>query len=327
MAKINRAQTKVDRLLQIEALLLAHSEGLSQSEIARRLGVDRSTISRYIPNLPGQVFIDDMGHWKIDREAYLINVRFNLHEALAIHLAARLFATRMERQNPHAAAALRKLGLTMQRLAPQISSHLCESANQLDDPDRWQDPHYLQVLEILTIAWAESRKVHLWHRSTDNHQIKEYCLSPYFIEANAVGQSTYVIGFAEPPGALRTFKIERLERVEMTQEHYIIPADFNSAELLSNAWGIWYTDKEPVEVVLKFVQRVAQRIGETRWHKTEQVTVQEDGSLLWRARVAEPQEMLPWIRGWGADVEVLEPVEMRRKIEEEVDKLNLIYRK
>jgi hypothetical protein len=72
---------------------------------------------------------------KIDREAYLINVRFNLHEALAIHLAARLLATRMERQNPHAAAAVRKLGIALERLAPQISYYLCESANQLDDPD------------------------------------------------------------------------------------------------------------------------------------------------------------------------------------------------
>jgi len=325
MAKINQAKTKADRLLQIEALLLTHPAGLTQSEIARRLEVNRSTISRYIPNLPGQVFIDDQGCWKIDREAYLINVRFNLHEALAIHLAARLLATRMERQNPHAAAAVRKLGIAMQRLAPQISRHLCESANQLDDPERWQDPHYLQVLETLTLAWAESRKVHLWHRSTEHRQITEYDFSPYFIEANAVGQSTYVIGFAEPPKTLRTFKIERLERVEIISETYRIPSDFDPAELLNNAWGIWYTEGEPVEVVLNFAPHAALRVRETRWHKTEQVTPQEDGSLLWRARVAEPQEMLPWIRGWGADVEVLEPKKLRKSIEDEVGRLVHLY--
>ena len=33
------SQTKAERLIQIEALLLAHPEGLSQSEIAKRLGV------------------------------------------------------------------------------------------------------------------------------------------------------------------------------------------------------------------------------------------------------------------------------------------------
>jgi CRISPR-associated endonuclease/helicase Cas3 len=54
-----------------------------------------------------------------------------------------------------------------------------------------------------------------------------------------------------------------------------------------------------VGVVLKFHPRVAHRVRETRWHRSEQVEEQPDGSLLWRARVAEVQEMLPWIRGWG----------------------------
>lgn len=327
MAKINLAQTKANRLLQIEALLLAHPDGLTQAEIARRLGVNRSTIHRYISDLPGQMYIDDNGRWRLDREAYLIHVRFTLHEALAVHLAVRLLATRLERQNPHAAAAVRKLGLAMQNLAPQISQQLCESANQLDDPQRWQDPHYLQVLETLTLAWAEGRKVHLWHRSTGEHQIKEYYFSIYFIEANAIGQSTYAIGIAEPPNELRTFKIERLERVELLPETFQIPEDFNPARLLNNAWGIWYTHARPVEVVLKFSPRVAQRVLETRWHKTEQTTHQPDGSLLWRAQVAEPQEMLPWIRGWGADVEVMEPDELRRELISEAVRLMDLYRR
>ena len=80
-----------------------------------------------------------------------------------------------------------------------------------------------------------------------------------------------------------------------------------------------------MEVVLKFGRRVAQRVGETRWHRTEQVTEQEDGCLLWRALIAEPQEMLPWIRGWGADCEVLAPEGLRTALIEEVNKLKSIY--
>ncbi|MHB8194442.1 MAG: WYL domain-containing protein, partial [Bellilinea sp.] len=93
----------------------------------------------------------------------------------------------------------------------------------------------------------------------------------------------------------------------------------------SNAWGIWFTDEKPIEVVLKFGRRVAQRVGETRWHRTEQVTELEDGGLLWRALIAEPQEMMPWIRGWGADVEVLEPEGLREVIKAEVIRLHHVY--
>jgi CRISPR-associated endonuclease/helicase Cas3 len=52
----------------------------------------------------------------------------------------------------------------------------------------------------------------------------------------------------------------------------------------------------------------------------------EDGSLLWRAQVAEPLEMMPWIRGWGADVEVLEPENLREAIEKEVHGLMDVYK-
>ena len=55
----DRALNKTARLLQIEALLLAHPEGLTQAEIARRLGVNRSTIHRYVPDLDQFAARDD----------------------------------------------------------------------------------------------------------------------------------------------------------------------------------------------------------------------------------------------------------------------------
>jgi CRISPR-associated endonuclease/helicase Cas3 len=113
---------------------------------------------------------------------------------------------------------------------------------------------------------------------------------------------------------MRTLKIERIERAELTSEPYDIPADFDPRMLLSDAWGIWYTENEPIEVTLKFHPRVTSRVRETRWHRSQQETELEDGSLLWKAKVAEPQEMIPWIRAWGADCEVLEPKELREAL-------------
>jgi len=52
---MERATGKAERLLQIESLLLAHPDGLTQAEIARRIGVNRSTVYRYLPDLTGVV--------------------------------------------------------------------------------------------------------------------------------------------------------------------------------------------------------------------------------------------------------------------------------
>ena len=132
---MERATGKAERLLQIESLLLTHPEGLTQAEIARRLGVNRSTIYRYLPDLTKRfaVYDTDDGRLAIDRDHYLMNVRLTLHESMALHLAARLMATRSDKQNPHAAAALRKLGLALKNLASRVAEHLETSAEVMED--------------------------------------------------------------------------------------------------------------------------------------------------------------------------------------------------
>ena len=78
-------------------------------------------------------------------------------------------------------------------------------------------------------------------------------------------------------------------------------------------------------MTLRFSPRVARRVQETRWHRSERTEPQSDGSLVWRAQIAEPKEMLPWIRGWGADVEVLAPPWLRKTLEAEVQKMAKVY--
>ena len=314
---MNRAEEKAQRLLQIEKLLWAHPEGLTRAEIARRLDVNRSTITKYLDanQLPPGIYDDDLdgNKLKMDRNADLTKTSFSLHEVLAIHLATRLLATRSDKQNPHAAAALRKLGIALQRLDHNVSGHLLRSADVMDEDANFRDPVYLKVLETLTEAWSAGRKVALSHQMEDG-RIFDYTFSPYFIEPYAVGQTAHVIGWREPPAAARTLKIERIRAVQILSDRYEIPADFDPGKLLRDAWGIWYTEKEPVEVVLRFHPAVAMRVKESRWHHSQQIEEQPDGSLIWRAKIAEPQEMLPWVRGWGADVEVVEPEELRETL-------------
>ncbi len=325
---MNRAQEKSQRLLQIEELLWAHPEGMTRAEIARRLNVNRSTIGRYLDkdHLPPSIYEDDLdgNKLKLDRSADLTKASFSLHEIMAIHLATRLLATRTDKQNPHAASSLRKLGMALRRLDNNVSRHLLRSAEMMDEAAAYRDPVYLDVLQKLTEAWSVGRKVKVSHQMEDG-RVFEYTFSPYFIEPYAVGQTAHVIGWREPPSAVRTFKVERLRSAEILRDSYEIPDDFDPRAKLANAWGIWYTEAEPVEVVLKFHPRVAKRVEETRWHQSQQTVLEADGSLLWRAWVAEPQEMLPWIRGWGSKVEVLEPVKLRESLIREARQLAELY--
>ncbi len=300
---MKRANAKSQRMSQMEKLLWAYPEGLSQAEVARRLGVNRSTIHRYVDqsDLPPGIYVDeyDDDKLKLDRAADLTKAAFSLHEIMALHLATRMLATRTDKQNPHAASALRKLGIALQRLDQNVSRHLLVSAEMMDEDAAYHDPVYLDVLQKLTEAWSAGRKLQVSHQMEDG-RVYEYTFSPYFIEPYAVGQTAHVIESREPPDAIRTFKIERLRSATILRECYEIDEDFDPRAMLADAWGIWQTDGDPIEVVLKFDPRAAKRVQETRWHRSQQTVQEPDGSLLWRAWVAEPQEMLPWIRGWGS---------------------------
>jgi len=77
--------------------------------------------------------------------------------------------------------------------------------------------------------------------------------------------------------------------------------------------------------VLRFHPRVAERVEETHWHRSEKTTRQPDGYLLWQARIAEPREMRSFIRGWGADCEVLKPDWLRDEIAAELQQAAGLY--
>ena len=50
---------------------------------------------------------------------------------------------------------------------------------------------------------------------------------------------------------------------------------------------------------------------ETRGPPGQVEVLEDDGSLLWRARVSGLLEIRSWVLGWGPDAEVLEPPELR----------------
>jgi len=183
----------------------------------------------------------------------------------------------------------------------------------------------MQVLETLTRAWSLGKKVHLTHEMEDG-KIYEYQFAPYFIEPYAIGRSVHVIGFrkslgkADSVGKVRTFKVERIRTIKLLDESYSIPPDFDPRKTLRDAWGIWFTEHEPIEIVLRFSRRAAHRVRETEWHYTEKVEEQDDGSLIWRAQIAGWYEMLSWIKGWGSDCIVLAPDDLRLAIAEDTAK-------
>ena len=123
---------------------------------------------------------------------------------------------------------------------------------------------------------------------------------------------------------MRTFKLERLERAQMLDETFTIAQGFDPEQYLATSWGIMRGEEE-VEVVLQFSAVVASRVKESVWHPSQEIDDLKDGGCLFVVRISEPKEMEPWIRSWGAEVEVLSPPSLRQAIAQEATKMAARY--
>lgn len=324
-----RALTKAARLLQLEALLLEHPGGLRKAQIASRLGVERSTAGRYITELTGLIPLveEDDGRLWIDRSRYLPPVRLSAPEIESVRIAFRLFSRKVRFPFPHAASSLRKLALAAERTSPLLSRRLADTADSLDSHafPRFTRK-YREILEALSEAAVEHRTVRLVHRSLRRGETDQYRFQPYCIEPYPDGNSLHTVGFCPELNEMRTFKLERIRWVRPTDDSFQVPRDFDIDAYTAAAWGIWRrSDRKAVRVELLFSPAVAQRVQETLWHESQSLEERPDGSMLFRAEVAEPLEMYPWIRGWGSDVEILKPKGLRERFRAEVAKMKEIY--
>jgi len=317
---MGRGMDKAERLKDMERVLIQRPWSIP--ELVERYEKDRSTIYRDLLELEQGLPLEQRpedGRYFINKTTYISNVRVNLHEALALYLAARHLFRQTRVCQPHVAEALGKLATALRQPMTEQLVRASVAVSRQEDASR-----LVKVLETLVEGWAEGIKVRIHHQALHGRRAYSYVISPYLIEPSAWGDATYVIGHSDYHSGIATFKVERIEKAVLTTERYEIPKDFDEQELLRHAWGIWYGE-EPTTVKLRFSSRVARRVKESIWHLSETVEDTEGGGCIWTARVGEMQEMMPWIRGWGADVEVLEPLELRDRMAGEARRLAEAY--
>lgn len=317
---MNRSLSRAARLRQIETLLFHNPNGIKVTDIAYTCRVNRRTIYRDIDLLTdtGVPIWEDNGSYGIARDQYLATIRLTLNEATALYIAARLLARHADEYNPYIVSALNKLATAF---PDPLSGYIARTAQTIQD--RPIDSRFVQVLETLTLCWIENHKVHLWYRSPQSSTARERDFAPYTIEPSIPG-GLYTIGYDESAHDIRTFKVERIEKATRLPDTYTIPPNFDPRTHLADAWGIM-TGPERSRVRLRFTPAAGTFIRERIWHPSQHLNPLPDGSVEFQVEVADAREMRPWIRSWGAEVEVIEPLELRADLIEETRQLARRY--
>ncbi len=316
---MTRLASRTSRLRRIEELLLLTPDGMRAVDLADKLEVDRRTVYRDVDFLCDQglpIWQKD-GRFGMNRTRYLTTVHLSFHEAIALTLAGLLLARTIDERNPHVTSALRKLAIT---LPNAISPHLKRAADRVQTLNDGQ--RQVAVLEALAEGWGTGRKVRVGYRSPRSGQLRERVIAPYALEPTPSG--IYVIGHDDWAKDIRTFKLDRLESATLLSRSFTVPEAFDLESHLASGWRIM-AGSEITDVVLRFTPEVTPHIHERQWHPTQKLEKTDDGGCLLSVQVAQPQEMQPFIRSWGAQVEVLAPDWLRAQIGQELQQAAAQY--
>lgn len=317
---MGHGKTKAERLREMERLYFQRA--YTDIELANRLGVDRTTIFRDRTALEADLPMvqDQDGRYRVDRTRYISNIHVNLAEALGLYLAARRMSQQTRFAQKPVASGLEKLSLALRQ---PMTERLVKAADRI--LTQKANPQQSQIFETVARAWIEGLTLRLTYKPLGKSGTTRHLFRPYLLEPSPWSDGIYLIGQNDVADRVITLKLDRIERASLSGP-FTVPEDFDEELLLQHAWGIWGSDKEPENVILRFTgERAIRRLKESIWHPLETVSDEADGGCIWSAPIADWREMQAWIRGWGADVVVLEPDQLREMMRRTTIRLSKQY--
>ena len=120
--------------------------------------------------------------------------------------------------------------------------------------------------------------------------------------------------------ALRTYILARCRQPVVTQTPFKRPADFDPAAHLGTSFGV-LTGRGTIIVKLRISAAGSHHVLERNWHPTQRETNLPGGAVEVTFALSDLNDVTRWILGFGSDVEVVEPAELRATIAAEGTKM------
>ncbi|HEX7561590.1 MAG TPA: WYL domain-containing protein, partial [Candidatus Humimicrobiaceae bacterium] len=184
---------------------------------------------------------------------------------------------------------------------------------------------YRKIEEMFSLIYEASiakKQLLLSYYGIDTKDTTERMVDPYAFKLNF--GIWYLIGFCHLRGEIRTFRIDRIRQSEVLNKSFDIPENFNIDDYFLGSWGIM---KGPeYKVRLKFSASIADFISECSWHPSQKLSKNKDGSINAEFNVDGLSEIKIWVMGFGENVEVLEPAELKEDIAKTLEKTLLLYK-
>ena len=322
-------ETALVRQWRILKLLSSRHYGATVSELAVEMQVNVKTIRRDLLmfrtiGFPLEESVGDHGRksWRVSFSKDQPELSFALDEALALYLGRRLLDPLAGTYFWNAAqSAFRKIRAALGKSAlaylDKIGDRLHHRVVGIGDYSAKG-----ALIDQLMQGIEDGRQTFLVYRSQRATEPVSYPVYPYGL--TFFRGSLYLVAFAPDHDEIRHYKVDRIEDAEVTQLPFNRPEGFSLDDHLAGSFGV-FQGKESVTIRVRFLPSAARYVEESRWHASQELVRQGDGSLLATFRLSSTEEIKRWVLSFGHQAEVLSPAQLRQELADEALAVGSFY--
>lgn len=190
-----------------------------------------------------------------------------------------------------------------------LNNVLHENADMKDRIFMEKVPSSERFLTDIISAMRDFRVIRLCYQSFRHPEPFCFNVRPYCVKY--FKQRWYLLGDSDL--GLRIYSLDRFVDMEELEEHFEIPKGFDAKEYFGNYFGV-IIGEEPEDVKIRVVPDQVKYFRTLPLHGSQRETAQEDGSSVFSYHIAPTLDFVQEILSHGADVEVLEPAELRESV-------------
>jgi len=171
-------------------------------------------------------------------------------------------------------------------------------------------------------ALLKRKRLHITFYSKGTNETTQREISP--LRMIYYRDNWYLDAYCHLRDGLRSFAIDGIQAAEILEKKSIEVSEKELKENFTESYGI-FSGKATQTCKLKFSPNRARWVSTENWHPKQTATTQPDGSYILEFPFNQDYELIMDIMKYGADVEILEPKELRKKIVQEIQKNLALY--
>ncbi|MCA9023024.1 MAG: WYL domain-containing protein, partial [Planctomycetaceae bacterium] len=105
------------------------------------------------------------------------------------------------------------------------------------------------------------------------------------------------------------------------------PSRFKLDRYVGNTWDPVRQSSRTVSVKIRFQNDAAQAVSHISWDPSQEIRKLKGGTIEFRARVSNPDQMTDWLLSFGNQAEVISPPSLRKLVKTRISEMSQIYSK